>query len=156
MTPKPHDHENVNDASIRAGMKSLEGKYPVTVRYEKFDRAPYDPEAAVAEFEEKWYDHGDERYGLAHQNNVILQRQCDWLRAALTEAHAAGEARLEEVRRLSYEAGKLAGASDARRDAWLKAHSAASNYTAGMSISSSEAAAKRVEDAARADGVETE
>ena len=48
MTPAPYDPEDVNDAAIRAGMKSLDGKYPVTVRYEKFDRAPYDPSGGAA------------------------------------------------------------------------------------------------------------
>lgn len=98
MTPyDPSAEENVNDTVIRAGMKSLEGKYPVTVRYEKFDRAPYDPEAAVAEFEREFND-GKERCIVVRKvdggipNHLIPHDVLtDWLRAALTAAHAAGK-----------------------------------------------------------------
>lgn len=114
MTPYDHSaEENVNDAAIRAGMKSLEGKYPVTVRYEKFERTPYDPEAAVAEYRKIFpkvilgrtpiKTHG---YGLSDPipTKVVggmlqtdfgdggdLVRDDEFLRAALTAAHAAGK-----------------------------------------------------------------
>ena len=39
--------------------------------------------ALMEEFEEKWKDKGDERYGLVKHNNTILQRQIDWLSTAL-------------------------------------------------------------------------
>lgn len=38
---------------------------------------------AVSEFEESWYDKGDERYGLVKHNNTILNHQIEWLRKTL-------------------------------------------------------------------------
>lgn len=70
---------------------------------------PYDPSAAVAEFEAKWFDHGDERYGLARHNNGILRQQLDWIRSALDAAYRAGEA------------GKEAAVAEAKRQVWRKA-----------------------------------
>ena len=37
----------------------------------------------VEEFEAKYYNHGDERYGTVKAENTMLQHQCDWLTQTL-------------------------------------------------------------------------
>jgi hypothetical protein len=38
----------------------------------------------IEEFEKKFEDKGDERYGLVKHNNTVLQHQIDFLRSSLT------------------------------------------------------------------------
>lgn len=52
----------------------------------------------LREFEEKWEDKGDDRYGLVKHNNTILQHQLDWLSTALdTVAREAREEAFKEA-----------------------------------------------------------
>lgn len=70
-------------------------------------------EDKVQEFEEKWHDNGDERYGRAKHNNTILRYQLDWLRDALTSTHnEALESAIEEVNGYMEAAGRLLASGD--------------------------------------------
>lgn len=55
-------------------------------------------EEEINEFEKRWHDPGDERYGLVKHNNTLISRQMNWLRDSLQSvAQIAKKEALERV-----------------------------------------------------------